>query len=134
MKPQGNEQKKEGKMQYDPKLKEAIAEIDAILTKHDIAAQITLCSQTHTEFAHRFPTWSPLFISDEHKMRFRSKLADYPSQEAKDEAAGFGVHILASFREMAALHFGTMDKMLEMLSKHMEIEFDPIKIYPDRKN
>lgn len=37
----------------DAKLKEAMEEIKAVLTKHDIAAIVLLQSQTHSEFLQR---------------------------------------------------------------------------------
>ena len=43
---------------YDQKLKDAAAEIMAVVRKYDVGAYIALTSPKHSEFVFHLPTWS----------------------------------------------------------------------------
>lgn len=45
---------------YDPVCKEAMAEIQAIVRKHNLGASIHLVSPTHSEYAYELPPWGCL--------------------------------------------------------------------------
>jgi len=113
---------------FDPRLKEAMARIKAILMEYDIAGDIQLGSPTHTEFLYHFPTWSIAQLvkeGDKIGIRIRSKQHDYPSKEAQHEAAEATVHFLLRFRDQAALTFARMEQLEKLLRQHgWEIEHD----------
>jgi hypothetical protein len=113
----------------DPRLKEAMARIKAILNEYDIAGTINLGSPTHTEFLYHFPTWSIAQLVREggkEGIRVRSKQHDYPSKEAQREAAEATVHVLLRFRDQAALTFSHMEHLEQLLREHgWEIEHEP---------
>jgi hypothetical protein len=69
----------------DEKLKAPLAEIRAIIKKHDIGGLIILGSRTHTDFGFELsPSWSCAKLEQDDQgragIRFLSKLVDYPSR------------------------------------------------------
>lgn len=64
-------------MQYSPKLKKAIAEIEEVIAKHDIAAVVVLHTPGHSEFIIRIsPSYSCATV-DGDKLRIRAKLTEF---------------------------------------------------------
>jgi hypothetical protein len=64
-------------MQYSPKLKKAMQEIQDILSKHDIAGVVVIHTPGHTEYLNKLdPTYSCVTFTGD-KLRFKSQLADY---------------------------------------------------------
>ncbi len=62
---------------FSPKLKEAMAEINAILVKHDIAGAIVLHEVGFSEFLFKIdPTYSCCFFEG-NMLRVKAKAADY---------------------------------------------------------
>lgn len=122
---------------YDSKLKEAMAEIQAILEKHDIAAHITLVSPTHGEFTYHFPTWGVITPEEKNDLtgfRFRSKREDFASKQAQLDATEVSVHVLFSLRDVAANTVIMMDAIATELRQHMEIDHVPFADFtPARK-
>jgi hypothetical protein len=111
-------------MEYDPKLKEAMAEIKAILSKHDIAGAISLVSETHSEYRLQFPSWSMAQLTEK-GLRFRGKAADYPNKEAANEALTRSLHVLLQIRDLTAQHQAVMLKILDALEKHVDFDHTP---------
>lgn len=75
----------------DPKLKAAMEEIKAVLTKYDIAAVAILQSKTHGEWLNEItPSWSCAKMERDEKgrqgIRFKATLQEYGSKEARNEA------------------------------------------------
>lgn len=103
---------------YDPKLREAMHEIDEILHKYDIGGFISLCSRTHTEFKMPIdtPTWSNIRYvknGDAVHIKLHSK-SDHKNTEDT-------VAMLASMRDMAGTCFTNCDAMLDMIEKHVKV-------------
>lgn len=69
-------------MQYNPKLKKAAEEIKLILQKYDIAANVVLQVEGHSEYLlHITPSYSCAWLEND-KVRFRAKKEDYNGNAA----------------------------------------------------
>jgi hypothetical protein len=111
-------------MSYDPKLKEAMAEITAILAKHDIAGALTLVSETHSEYKYHFPTWSAAQFSED-GIRFKTKASEFPDKETANRALTVSLHVLLQIRDLNAQHFETMTQILEKVREHVDFNHVP---------
>lgn len=85
----------------DPKLVNAAEEIKAILKKFDIAGNIVLASQSHTEYV-RFvsPSWSCAkleYVNGQTQLRIRSKLVEFPSKAAQKKCLEDSVGMVMAF-------------------------------------
>jgi hypothetical protein len=109
----------------DTKLKDAAKEIQAILEKYDIAGIIHLSSPTHLEYLYFLsPTWSCASMEETEDgvgIRFKSKLADFPSVEDQKKCAEatigtfFGFHHLSKEAEERMFH------LIKMIGGHYDI-------------
>lgn len=117
----------------DPRLKEAMAHIKAILQRYDLAAHVHLGSATHTEFLYYFPTWSIAQLvtaGGQAGIQIRSNKRDYPNPEAQRRAAAATLHFLLRFRDQAALTFTHIDQLEQRLRDlGWEIEHEPFSQY-----
>lgn len=110
----------------DPKLKEAMAEIKGILRKHDIAACVTLVSETHSEFYHGIdPSWSAAYFEREQYLRIRAKRADFKTLEEQKRCVNLTVHMLHQIRDLNAQSFANMERVIDMLNERFDIEHVP---------
>lgn len=73
-------------MQYNPKLKKAMREIDEILKKHDLGAIVVLHTPGHSEYHNRLnPTYSCV-IQNGDNLRIRAKAEDFGGNtDARDQ-------------------------------------------------
>lgn len=84
----------------DPKLEAAMAEIDSVLQKYQIAGNVVLASSTHARFLTAFPEWSAIkFLRQGEDLLMRIKWK-------KDD----GVPLLES---SCHLYFRTLDILLQ---------------------
>lgn len=112
---------------YDPKLKEAAAEIKAILKKHDIGGYVTLMSETHAEFVMEItPTWSCAYWEDrdEGMLRFKAKTKELGKEKAQKLVEGT-CHMIFQMRDLCAQGFSHAEKMCGLLSTQVDIEHKP---------
>jgi hypothetical protein len=112
---------------YDPKLKEAMLEIQEILDKHKIGGNIALTSQSHSEFLYHFPEWSVIQF-DKNKpgeVRIRSKREDFKSKEEQHQMTRYSTHIVAQNRDLAGRSFEVFDTLFKELEKYFDIEHKP---------
>ena len=122
---------------YDAKLKEAMAEIKAILDKHDIGGSINLVSKTHSEFRFHFPSWSAAqFENGGEGIQIKCKREDYPSKKDQKEALELTCHVLLSIRDLCGKAFMAMDQIRGMIESHgIEIDHKPLTgFFPHREN
>lgn len=111
---------------FDPKLKQAVIEINEVLKKHDIGGFIALASPTHGEYCLKIETsWSCAYLQNENRVRFRAMKAEYPSVEARDKAMEETVHLMLQIRDLCAQGFTFGDLLIKELSNHMEITHTP---------
>lgn len=102
----------------DPKLKEAMSEITAILKKHDIAGVINLVSPTHSEFRYEIdPNWGCGYWEDKDKGLFRFKGNKDTHQKIELTA-----HMLFQLRDLSALYFKNMDTLCEQFQTQVKVE------------
>jgi hypothetical protein len=65
-------------MQFDPKLKKAMAEIDAILLKYDCAGIIVLHRPGMGEYKYSIsPSYSSAKVKNKNTVHFKAKLSDF---------------------------------------------------------
>jgi hypothetical protein len=119
---------------YDPKLKEAMAEIVGVLKKHDIAGYISLVSPTHSEFClHPTPSWSAAFWEEEGKLRFRVKQKEVGRDEAK-KLIELTCHMIYQMRDLCAQGFHFTENMAKEIEKQIQVDHVPYSNFtPDRK-
>ena len=111
----------------DPKLKEAMAEIRSVCTKHDIAGYITLVSKIHSEFGLEVtPSWSAAYWEDKAKgqLRMKVKTSEVGRDRAK-EMLQLTCHMVYQIRDLCAQGFYYMQTMTELIEKQVEVDHTP---------
>jgi len=111
---------------YDPKLKEAMAEIKVILKKHDIAGAVSLVSETHSEYLYDFPSWSGIKLTgDGLKMDIKHK--DFKAKADFNEAATIAMHVLHQIRDIGGKSFMIFEKVINTIIEKtgIEVEHEP---------
>lgn len=110
----------------DPKLKTAMNEVMAILQKHDIAGQVTLVSQTHSEFRMKIdPSWSCASLYEVGAgvaIRFNASKKSIPDKEERWKKAELTTHIFCQIRDLCGQYFLAMEGAIKDLGKYTEIE------------
>ena len=107
-------------MPYDPKLKEAAAEIKAICRKHDIAAHVALVSPSHAEFVMVLdPTWSACQLTD-NRLKIRAKSKEI-GHEVAHKLMGGTAHMVCRIQDMCTKAVDDMDNILAALAPHIKI-------------
>lgn len=112
------------KLTYDPKLREAIAEIKAVLKKHDIVGLVSLHSKTHGEFAFEpHASWSlcELIPGPTHEATMRFKMR--PKQKEDLEATTAFIY---NTRDFLRMWWGHFEQMCNMIQKHALVLHNPI--------
>lgn len=114
----------------DPKLKEAMAEINAIMKKHDIGGHITLVSPTNSEFRYMIdPSWSCAWFEradgGAYAVRFRANKESIPDKQERHKIVENTMHLLLQIRDLAAKTFVETDAVVSQLGNHVEIEHKP---------
>lgn len=105
-------------MQYDPKLKKAMAEIVQVLEKYDIAASIVLSSPNFCEHFMRVdPSYSCASL-DGPKLQFKGRKIHYPDEKVREEKINKTVNMFAILAEGTARH---ADALLDISEKIDEI-------------
>lgn len=115
----------------DPKLKVAMAEIAAIIKKHDIAGHVSLVSPTNSEFRFELePSWSCIKVEKNGDgsatIRFRSKREEFRSAEEQHEITEKSVWMLLAVKDLAAQTFLQIEGIEAQLKKHMQIDHTPL--------
>lgn len=120
----------------DPKLKVAMAEMNAIFKKHDLGGYCIMISETHSEFRFFFePTWSAIKWVDE-GIRITAKQSEIGKEAAHRLIEG-AASILFGVRDLMTYGFSICDKVAVMLAKNIEVDhtpFNPEEITPHREN
>lgn len=124
------------KKPYDPKLREAVGEMQKVCKKYDCIGAVILASPTHAEFGYMIqPNWSVLRLENlsdgSMGIRFRSKEADFPSKEAQKfatEATAHGVTTLYQFGQRLSQDMGDL---IASLRRHTTLLFETWGEKPD---
>lgn len=111
---------------YDPKLREAAIEFEAICKKYNCMGSCLFVSETHAEFSQVInPKWSVMWVEPEkNSLRFRSKKEDFPSKEVQHEATRSTTHGVTSFLNWSQQQAKQWGAVLEMLRKHMTVVYE----------
>lgn len=115
---------------HQAKLKQAKAEIEAVLSRYDLAGVVTLHTPGMTEFFYSIrPTYSCAWIEGD-ALRLKSKRADYESDAAfmHDRLATASMsHGLAEDLANAAAMFGGMARVIDSAfgAEHAEAVLRP---------
>jgi hypothetical protein len=111
-----------GNKNFDPKLKQAIKEFDAICRKYDCMGSALFVSPTHAEFRNVIDsTWSLMKYELPDRVRFRSKKTDFKDEREQHAATEATVHGVTS---LINWHQGSLDiwnRLLLILRDHMQI-------------
>jgi hypothetical protein len=128
------------KLAYSDKLKEAMAEINGVLQKHDIAALVVLHEPGFSEYRSCIdPSWSVCHFEPtkdgDIAVRFRAKAENFGGDKAaQKKAVQDTINMIVHFRDNCAMHFNLMDSLLDMLGKRFEITSEQGVFTPDRKH
>lgn len=102
----------------DPKIKPVIAEIEAVLKKHDMAGIVFVASKSHTQFLyHLFPKWGCITPQDDGGIRIRAKSKD----PAQVEALRLSIGMIAGFSDAMGIGVKNMNGLLAQLSNYTDI-------------
>lgn len=128
------------KVEYDPKLKEAMAEIRALCHKYDIAAAIIVTSESHSEFGLEItPSWSGFSWevgNDGVKdcVRLRVKQSEVGAEKAHKLVSG-SVHLTQHIMDLSAMFFLQAKQLMDNIKNHVEITVDDnAKIVPHKEH
>jgi hypothetical protein len=109
----------------DPQLKEAMANINAIMKKFDIGGHVVLVSKTHSEFKFFFePTWSAIRWEGE-GVRIKAKKDELGSQAAVQKVLGYTAHLILQIMDIALNDAKICRELTMQLSKHVDIIHKP---------
>lgn len=118
----------------DPVLEQAIAEIQEVLKKHDVGGHVVLVSKTHGEYLyHLSPSWSCVKIepsenAEAPSIRFKSKAADYGSEEKRNEVIQQSAALLFTLRDLTGRAFMIFEQMTVVLNDKIgPIQHEPFK-------
>ena len=121
--------------QFDPNLKEAMKEIDAVMKKYDCGGYVALISPTHSEFRLNIePLWSCAFFEDYRTVRFRAKEKDYGSKEARNKAIESTIHLVMQIRDLGAQAFEFGEGLGNQLKKIIDFDHEPFHKFTPEKN
>lgn len=112
-------------MNIDPKLRNTIKKMMKIARQDDVAAFSIAISKTHSEFRFDFPSWGVISLNKNGELRFKSKREDFTSLDSQKEATTSSVHVLMQFLDILALSFQNIDKIVQQLKLHMQIDHSP---------
>lgn len=108
-----------------PKLKQAMAQIRAVLAEHDIAGNVHLFNgEGHSEYMfHIFDqSWSAL-TSDKEGIRFTAAMkTGGPEAKVRGEKT---INMLCIMRDLSAMTFNMADGLLAKIKQYCEIEETP---------
>ncbi len=107
-------------MQYSPKLKVAMAEIKAILDKHDIAGIVHLHTPGHGEYLVKInPSYSCAWVQDGVGYRLRTDPTD--SKEIKHQLVTDTANMIGILTEMMANTSVSFIDFYELLKTKVDI-------------
>ncbi len=110
----------------DPKLKEAMAKIEAIAEEYDIGANVILTSESHSEFLYKFPEWSIAQFTDDMKgIDMKSKLSDFKDLNHQKEVTESTIGLLCHVRDISAQTFEIYDGLITAAENYLDIKHHP---------
>jgi hypothetical protein len=107
----------------DPKLAEALDEIEAVLRRRQLAGNVVLASSTHAAFRFVLPEWSGVQFETPERLRVRMKAGER-------EHGSSTMHLVLSLRDLvthqAAMLIHLAETVLAKLAEHgVEVDHAP---------
>lgn len=120
---------------FDPKLKQAMAEIEAVCKKYDIGGFSVLVSKTHSEFQFELePSWSAAkFLDKENGVLAVKSTAAENGADLSRKRTELTAHLILQIQDLCALGFQHMEQVATALRSKLEIEHRPY-YQPDRES
>lgn len=119
---------------YDPKLKEAMKEIDQIMMKYDIGGYINLVSRSHGAYRlYVTPTWSAAKWEGEDCLRIKAVKSEMGEEKAHDLLHGT-VHLIYSIDKFCDMGVQFAKSIKQLLLEKVEVIEEPQTITPHRDN
>lgn len=115
-------------MNYDPKLREAMFEIQQICDKFQIMSFMVLQSKTHGEFKFIWPEWSSVQNEGAEGMRIKHKVG-VDDKKKLEQSVG----CLMSVERLLGYAFIGVEKLNSELKKRMEIDHNQGPINNDQR-
>jgi len=111
----------------DPRLKAAMAEIQAIIKRYDIAAVVNLVSQSHLEFLYEIsPSWSCSKVEPQpdgaYVVRIRALSGDFPNPAAQKKCLEDTSGMFICLREQADRTSAEFKMLIDALAAKFHIE------------
>jgi len=115
-------------LEYSPKLKIAMAEINVILNNHDIAGLVFLYDDHKGEYLTKVNTTQSVMSLEGNALRFRSKLEDFGFDATRKlKADTYSIAMVRQLIDMMAMVTGHLNPLYDRLNKIFEIDhFDPV--------
>lgn len=108
-------------MQYSPKLKKVMAEIEDVLKKHDIAAFILLHTPGFSEYLQKVSPSYSCAVADDSGVSLKVNAKEVGEEKAKKLIEGT-VNMVVHFAEILGKSGLFYHKMLDQLKQRFEIE------------
>lgn len=103
-------------------LKEAAAEIKAVIAKHDLAAMVILQSPSNLEYVNEIsPSWSAAKLSADGAFRLRARREEFPSRDAHINCLKETVGMLLSFMRQSERNAANLTEVLGIVGKHLDV-------------
>jgi hypothetical protein len=102
-----------------------LAELSAVLKKHDMAGLLIVSNQTHVDWRIEVEaSWSCARIEKDadgrEGLRIRSKLEEYPSREAQKKTLESTVGTLVSMTDVLWMAGENIERMLKIVAQHVQ--------------
>lgn len=118
----------------DPKLKPIMAEIEAVLKRHDVAGVVMIQSQTHIEYLMEIaPTWSCCWCERHAEgllLRVKAKRADYPTADAHHKVLHDTVGMIMGFTDCARSVAGNLEMVAARIAD--KVPFNHVTVEEER--
>jgi len=128
-----NSSNKSAQSEFDPRLKEAMEKIRAILEEYDVAGAVSLVGKTHCEFQYHFPSWSlAKFI--ETGIQIDADPESFASKADLEEAMALTSCILYYLSDLGGQQFLQMKNVMDVIREHPDPHVVPfLKFQPHRE-
>ena len=111
-------------MAFDPKLRAAMKEIEAVCEKYDCGGIVSLTSKTHGEFRYVLPKWAGIrLIRDKGDGKFAWHVRVHA--KSKPEEANLTMHFIYSTMDVCGNMFMGLQKAREIVENRMKVEHVP---------
>lgn len=114
---------------YSPRLKEIMAEIKAVLDKHDIAGYVVLHEPGFSEYLLSIePTWSAMCLeSNSHGRvigaRVRARRKDFATAEAQRQTIENTLNLLTHLTDVLGMHQAAFAHLRALVESKVDAEY-----------